>query len=438
MAVSQLAESFILISYGVGLASVTKSDRTAMLARSNDDRPPVIVLGSGVTALGVVRILARGGLNPIVAEPSDPLLRRSRWFQRFEDPIPSFDGRSLADWLVQLPVERAVLLPCSDHRVSQVASLPPDLRDRFPASVADPCTLARFVDKALFAETLASHDVPRPFTKRLDSGRDLEDVPDGVFSNAMLKPCDSQSFFAHFEAKALHVASRRDAAEQLSRVRAAGFEVVLQEYIPGPASEHFFVDGFVDRDGNVRARFARQRLRMFPTDFGNSTAMVSVAAADVAPAVDSIASLLSGAGYRGIFSAEFKHDQRDGQFKLLEVNTRAWWYIDFAARCGVDVCRMAYDDALGRPVAPVDDYRVGEHLVYPYHDYFAYRELQREGALSTWSWIRSSIGAMQPVFQFADPMPGLVAGAQTLAGFGWHRLAHVKPAAERQPALGSR
>jgi len=47
-----------------------------------------------------------------------------------------------------------------------------------------------------------------------------------------------------------------------------------------------------------------------------------------------------------VFSAEFKFDERDGLFKILEVNARPWWYVDFAARCGVDVCRMAYRDAL--------------------------------------------------------------------------------------------
>jgi hypothetical protein len=42
-------------------------------------RPPVIVLGSGITALGVIRILTRAGLQPFSTETSDPLVTRSRW-----------------------------------------------------------------------------------------------------------------------------------------------------------------------------------------------------------------------------------------------------------------------------------------------------------------------------------------------------------------------
>jgi len=60
-----------------------------------------------------------------------------------------------------------------------------------------------------------------------------------------------------------------------------------------------------------------------------------------------------------VFSAEFKFDERDGLFKLLEVNARPWWYVDFADRCGVDVCGMAFRDALGEEIEPVTGYKLG-------------------------------------------------------------------------------
>ena len=80
-----------------------------------------------------------------------------------------------------------------------------------------------------------------------------------------------------------------------------------------------------------------------------------------------------------MFSAEFKLDPRDGRFKLLEVNTRPWWYVDFAARCGVDVCTMAYRDALGEGVDTVESYRTGVVCVYPYMDLSACQALRRSG-----------------------------------------------------------
>lgn len=384
--------------------------------------PPVIVLGGGITALGVVRILSRQGLRPLVLPRPEPVLARSRWFRPLQEDLHVGGHDRLADVLATLKLDHGVLLPCTDHWVSEVASLSPRLRERFPASVSAAETLRQFVDKGRFAATLRQTGTPHPWSEPVASRADLARIPDAMFSSAILKPRDSQRFIARFGVKAFHVSSRDDAAGQLDRLVAEGFPVILQEYIPGPATQHYFVDGFVDRLGEVRALFVRQRLRMYPADFGNSTYMIS-SAADAAPgATAAIAALLRHTGYRGIFSAEFKLDPRDNVFKILEVNARAWWYVDFAARCGVDVCRMSYNDALERPVDTVTTYKVGKRLVFPYSDYFACAELRSHGQLSVWQWLRSWVGAMQPVFRMNDPGPSLRGALEVLGGFVTKRV----------------
>lgn len=384
--------------------------------------PPVIVLGVGITALGVLRTLARGGITTLVAETADPLLRHSRWFRPLPRGTPPIGTSPLDAWLSALPLERAVLMPCSDHRVSEVASLPAPLRERFPAVVPAASTLARFVDKGHFAQLLQSTGTPHPFSAQLPHAEALNDVPDAVFADAILKPRDSQSFMQRYGVKALRVRTRRAAAEQLARVHGDGFAVILQEYVPGPATNHFFIDGFIDRHGTLRAVFVRRRLRMYPLDFGNSTALVSVAPDAARPAVDALTALLAGVGYVGIFSAEFKRDARDGMFRILEVNARPWWYVDFAARCGVDVCRMAYDGALGRAVPTLRRYQTGRTLVFPYYDRLAVEALHARGKLSFGRGLGSWVGAMQPVFQWQDPAPGIYATLTKAAGFVRRRL----------------
>ena len=112
-------------------------------------------------------------------------------------------------------------------------------------------------------------------------------------------------------------------------------------------------------------------------------------------------------GYTGIFSAEFKYDHRDGEFKILEMNARPWWYVDFAASCGVDVCWMAYQDALGLPVEPVTTYEVGRRCVYPVQDLRACWHLWRNGRSDGGVPVASWLGASQPVFGWEDPLPAL-------------------------------
>jgi predicted ATP-grasp superfamily ATP-dependent carboligase len=146
---------------------------------------------------------------------------------------------------------------------------------------------------------------------------------------------------------------------------------------------------------------------MSPPDFGNSTLMVSVPMGDTGTASDTLKSLFADIAYRGIFSAEFKRDDRDGTFNLIEVNARPWWYVEFAARCGVNVCELAVRDALGEAVPTVSTYAVGRRCVFPYYDLHAVRAEVSAGRLGLLGWALSWVGPFQPVFRWSDPLPAL-------------------------------
>jgi predicted ATP-grasp superfamily ATP-dependent carboligase len=374
----------------------------------------VLVFGNGITVLGVQRILAAADIPFFSVDRRDPFVVRSRFHRplpaEFADPPPE----GLDDWLKTLPWARAVLLPCTDIWVSVIAGLKPETASRFPSSISSRDTIDQLVDKGRFAATLARLGVPHPRSEIVDSRGDLETILGGGFEGAFLKPRDSARFFQRFRCKAFRADTPDKLAARLAQVNDAGLGVIVQEYIPGPPSNHYFIDGFSDAGGTVRALLARRRLRMHPPAFGNSTFMRSVAIPELGGAEQSLQRLLADLRYRGVFSAEFKLDPRDERFKLLEVNTRPWWYVEFAARCGVDVCSMAYRDALGGAVSTVESYRTGVACVYPYMDISACRSLRRSGELSLTEWARSWAGAQQPVFRWDDPWPATAALADLI------------------------
>jgi predicted ATP-grasp superfamily ATP-dependent carboligase len=368
----------------------------------------VIVLGRGITALGVIRSLARSGLAAYVVGAGDDVVCRSRHYR----PHPAGAGlrlcpAGLAPFLRDLQAP-AVLLPCSDDWVSAIGELSPDLQERFPSSIATKAALRTLIDKGDFAGALRALDVPHPATDLVATDEDLARLDRSRLAGAFWKPRLSHAFLPHFGVKAFRIPSPEEGLSLWRQAREAGFDLVLQEYVPGPPTAHYFIDGFVDGQGVVRARFARRRLRMDPPDFGNSTYMETVPLDAVAPAAQALDRLLAGLGYRGIFSAEFKQDARDGVFRILEVNSRAWWYVGFATDCGVNVCEMAYKDALGLPIPPLRGYAVGARCAYPHHDFrsWLHSDARRRPALPAlvWSWI----GACQPVFRWSDPVPVIV------------------------------
>jgi predicted ATP-grasp superfamily ATP-dependent carboligase len=374
------------------------------------------VLGQGITVLGVQRILAAAGIPYFIVERDDPFVTRSRFYRPLPEESPGQEPLDLETWLSGLALERAVLLPCSDRWVSAVAGLASELRERFPSSTATTGTLDLLIDKGRFAGALDDLEIPHPRSRTVTSEAELAGALDEGWNEGFLKPRDSGRFFAEYGVKAFRAGSASELAERLGTLTAAGHGVIVQEYVPGPPSNHIFIDGFRDRSGRIRALFARRRLRMYPPWFGNSTFMRSVPIDEVKEAAEHLDRLLAHTRYRGVFSAEFKRDADDGRYKLLEVNTRPWWYVEFAARCGVDVCSMAYRDALEEPVRDVASYRTGATCVYPYMDYFACRELRRTGDLTAGDWIRSWASSSQPVFRLSDPWPAVRATAGILSG----------------------
>lgn len=374
-------------------------------------RTPAIVMGRGPTALGILRCLQMTGTPAYVACPAGDQVTRSRWYR----PTPgaaAWDGAPDAQALERLremPLSEAVLIAGADDAALWLADLPQsDLGQRFRTSTCSRQAQEILQDKSRFAALLDETGVPHPPTFRIDSAADIAAMPFERLDRVFIKPVNSQKFSDVLGIKGVWVSSREELLETWQRLHGLGFGLMAQEYVPGSAADHYFVDGFRDAHGRFTGLFARRRFRIHPADFGNSSYCESIPLEEVEPAVTNLTALLTKVGYRGIFSAEFKRDARDGQFRILEVNTRAWTYVEFAARCGVNVCAMAWQDALGLPVETASTrYPVGEGCVSLQRDINAVRA-QPRGTREPWSKIlRQWLRAHYHTFRFDDPLPGL-------------------------------
>jgi predicted ATP-grasp superfamily ATP-dependent carboligase len=334
-----------------------------------------------------------------------------------------------------MPLEGAVLVPGCDDAALWLADLPHgDLGSRFRVSSSPRASLKILQNKSLFGRYLGSTAIPHPRTFTISSAADVAAVPFDSLDRVFVKPADSQAFNAAFGAKGIWADSRAGFEAIWHRLDQRGFKLIAQEYVPGTSADHYFIDGFRDANGTLTGLFARRRWRIHPADFGNSSYCESVPLQQLGAAVGHLETLLTDLQYRGIFSAEFKRDARDGRLCILEVNTRAWWYVEFAARCGVNVCAMAYQDAQGLPVtrprrAPVN----GAGCVRLDDDFKAVRRLgaSRSWWRAAWQWAR----AHHHVFRWDDPRP---AWSLLWNGLRRHMTQAFKPAVTGKVAALSR
>ena len=385
----------------------------SVLANRASEALPIIALGSGVTLAAVLNVLRHSGIPVYALCPKDDFVRRSRWYRALPTALPNPHPADLEALLDSLEIGPAVLLPCSDDWLRAVAALPPDLGRRFPSSISPAC-VDLLTDKWSFARLLERFGIPCPRTQLISSLDQFDNLPDAHLNGAILKPLCSVDFACKHGVKGYLVTNRLQASHHIEQLE---LPVMLQEFIPGPPSAGYFIDGFRDRNGCFTGLFARRRLRMYPARLGNSTFLESVPPSAVQGALVPLQYLLERISYRGVFSAEFKLDDRDGVFKLIEINARPWWYVEFASRCGVDVCTMAYCDALSLPVAPVEDYQVDRRCIFHLNDLRSWKHRRYDYLPSLWPLLRSWIHSDSTPFHWNDPAPAVAYLGRTLADF---------------------
>lgn len=373
-----------------------------------DTDVPVIVVGRGLTGLGTLRSLMLAGIPAYVACPVGDLVTHSRWYR----PLPgagwdgSIDAQSEAR-LQALPLTRAVLIAGADDAAMWLAERAERGGDaRFSVSSSSTQTLEVLQDKDRFGAYLADNDIAHPRTFALHRRQDVHEIPFSELDRLFLKPVDSQRFSLTFGCKGVWVGSAAELLAAWEPLHAAGHAMVAQEYIPGDSSDHYFLDGFRDRNGQICGLMARRRLRIYPPDFGNSSYCRTVPLDELASASADLSRLLASLNYRGIFSAEFKRDARNGRYCLLEINTRAWWFVEFAARCGVNVAAMAYADAREQPV-PIAPREYAAAGCVSFDGDLVTVLRQRPGVASWLRILQQWMGAHYHVMRWDDPQPGL-------------------------------
>jgi predicted ATP-grasp superfamily ATP-dependent carboligase len=119
---------------------------------------------------------------------------------------------------------------------------------------------------------------------------------------------------------------------------------MVQELVQGGDDALYTVGSYLDREGRALGVFSGRKLRQTPPGIGTCRVGEAVWEPE---AVDAALALLRAFGYTGISQVEFKRDPRDRKFKLMEINPRLWQWHALAAKCGVDVARIAYDDLVG-------------------------------------------------------------------------------------------
>ncbi len=139
----------------------------------------------------------------------------------------------------------------------------------------------------------------------------------------------------------------------------SGREFQIAENIPGEPDHLYTVGAYANAQGRVLRTYTGRKLSQYPYHHGVASLAESIELpADV---VEGAVRLLEAMKFFGIAQVEYKLDERDGLYKLLEVNGRSWLWVKLAAFSGVNLPLIQYYDLTNDPrlddaIAAAQDY----------------------------------------------------------------------------------
>jgi predicted ATP-grasp superfamily ATP-dependent carboligase len=222
----------------------------------------------------------------------------------------------------------------------------------------------------------------------------------------ILKPAEKRGFNALTRAKAWRIDGPGELLTKYDEaVAQTGAEnIVLQEMIPGGGATQFSYTG-VWHGGQPVGEMIARRTRQYPVEFGTGTFVEAVEQEEVAQAARKF---LASIGYGGLVEIEFKHDARDGSYKILDVNPRVWTWNALGERAGVDFGDIQWRLAMGEPVAR-QQARPGAAWMYLSKDIAAAVHEMAAGTLTPGEYFRAFRRPLEfAAFAPDDPLPALI------------------------------
>lgn len=364
---------------------------------------PVIVLGGGLCGLGLVRTFGSRGIDAyLVVDRKDEAIFSKYCKRRFIATGMRYNREILKKLLKEIGrslSRRVVVYPTSDLDALNLSELKDDLPDDYHFVVGDKEPVEILVNKSKFYKALDRSGISYPITYFPEDLEDFRQIGAKITYPIFIRPSITQLFNQIWSNRKGFIAySLRELTDYCRLATKYRIEVMIQEIISGPPWNSYQLEGYYNAHHRPTVLFARQRLRIWPPDFGNTTLCVSIPLAKLVKEKNMINEFIRKIGYGGLMSAELKKDARDGMMKFFEINARAWWHFWLSAKCGADIVFSSYLDAVGENTEYTEEYEINIKSTNLLFDLWTSANMFLNGKLSLSDWISSLQGSKQFAF----------------------------------------
>ena len=251
----------------------------------------------------------------------------------------------------EFPHKRVIVLGCGDDYLTAIAAN----IGRYPENVIAPYIslelMTTLIHKARFYELCDKYGIDHPatFVHRRELGHDFTLPFAGPFA---LKPAESYTYWDHpfpGQKKAYILHTREEVDKALDEIYASGYadEIIIQDYIPGDDSFMRVVTNYSDQDGKVRLMclghvLLEEHSRL---GIGNHSVIITEHEPELC---EKLRLFLEDIGYTGFSNFDVKFDQRDGKFKVFEINCRQGRSNYYVTGAGYNLAKFLVEDLIYR------------------------------------------------------------------------------------------
>jgi len=247
----------------------------------------------------------------------------------------------------ELKGKKVLLIGCGDSYVSLISRQKNRLPSNFIAPYIDYGLMSELVKKDKFYEQCEKYGIayPKTFIYRQELGNNFN-LP---FSYPVIvKPADSVAYWQHpftNQHKVYRAKNEEEFKKIVTDIYGAGYSeaLVVQDFIPGDDTEMRVLTCYSDRHGRVKLMALGHVLleEHTPHGLGNHAAIINDYDERL---LAKVKNFLEAIGYVGFSNFDLKYDQRDGEYKCFEINTRQGRSNYYVTGAGANLAKYVVED----------------------------------------------------------------------------------------------
>ena len=210
----------------------------------------------------------------------------------------------------------------------------------------------KLISKEAFYEMCVKYGMDFPGTVIVKNAAEADKFDSLPFSYPVIvKPSSSIRYWQNpFDGmKKVYKADTPEKAKEIAKtIFASGYDdsLIIQDFIPGDDSRMYVLTAYCDKTATVKMMCLGHVLleEHTPKGIGNHVAILTEYHEEL---MMTVRRFLEAVGYTGFANFDIKFDERDGKFKIFEINLRQGRSNFYVTSSGANIAKMFVSDATG-------------------------------------------------------------------------------------------